>query len=208
MKKLFFALIICMLALQTSAQVYYYPDHSNTNYEGLRLYDNDSTFGINMRFRIQTRVGMTFDDEMNLQSSELLVRRLRLRFKGYMLTKKLTYAIQLGFSRGDQDWDNSGVPNIIRDAIVTYKPNSHFSIGMGQTKLPGNRERLISSGELQFVDRSNANARLTIDRDAGIFTSYENKLFGSTYILSGAFTSGKGRNPATNKTMVSVIPAK
>jgi phosphate-selective porin OprO/OprP len=60
----------------------------------------------------------------------------------------------------------------------------------GQTKLPGNRERVISSGDLQFFDRSIMNSRFNIDRDFGFFVHYTMKHL----ILRGAVTSGEGRN--------------
>ena len=36
--------------------------------------------------------------------------------------------------------------NIIRDAVITYRPNRHWNLSFGQTKLPGNRQRVNSSG--------------------------------------------------------------
>ena len=51
-----------------------------------------------------------------------------------------------------------------------------FSIKFGQGKLPGNRERVISSGNLQLVDRSRLNSRYNIDRDVGFTLSNWTKL--------------------------------
>jgi hypothetical protein len=56
--------------------------------------------------------------------------------------------------------------NIIRDAVVFYRPNKHWNISFGQTKLP-EIERVNSSGGLQLTDRSINNTRFTIDRDFG-----------------------------------------
>lgn len=98
------------------------------------------------------------------------------------------------------DWvdnDNSAInssPNIVRDAVVTYNFNEHFAVLFGQTKLPGNRQRVVSSGELQFPDRSIANAVFNIDRDFGGQIVYRNKISGLNYLLKGAVTSGEGRN--------------
>ena len=49
---------------------------------------------------------------------------------------------------------------------IKYYPKN-FEIWFGQGKLPGNRERVISSGNLQQVDRSLLNSLFTIDRDFG-----------------------------------------
>ena len=150
---------------------------------------------MNLRFRMQARMGYTVDDKFDLVSSDYFLRRLRLRLDGIMWSKKLTYNIQLSFSRGDMDWDNTGFPNIIRDAYVTYKAHKNLSLVFGQTKLPGNRERVISSSELQFPDRSTANARFNIDRDFGaqfVFEPHIGKH--AILVLKGALSSGKGRN--------------
>jgi hypothetical protein len=36
---------------------------------------------------------------------------------------------------------------------------------VGQTKLPGNNQRVVSSGSLEFTDRTINNSRFNIDRD-------------------------------------------
>jgi hypothetical protein len=121
---------------------------------------------------------------------------LRFKFEGFAINPKLTYYIQLSVSRGDMDWrgpDNNRInnsPNIVRDAVIYYNPNSRLRLGFGQTKLPGNRQRVVSSGDQQFYDRSIVNARFNIDRDFGFFAHYTMPHF----ILRGAVTSGEGRN--------------
>lgn len=169
---------------------------------GIGLVTPDSTFSINFRFRMQNRAIYTSTSESNLTPAEFeaRVRRLRLRFNGFMYNPTLTYSIQLSFSRGDMDWsgpDNSASntsPNVVRDAAITYRPNRHFSFVFGQTKLPGNRQRVISSGEQQFMERSIVNATFTLDRDFGFQTVYANTLAGMAYQLKGAISTGEGRN--------------
>jgi len=162
--------------------------------KGLGFNAPDSTFGVNLRLRMQNRVAMNFNEDLNLEDIEARVSRLRLRFDGYILGPKLTYYLQLSFSRGDQDWDNTRVPNLVRDAMVYYHINQKFYLGFGQGKLPGNRQRIISSGQQQFYDRSNVNANFTLDRDFGLFAYYSNKLGGIHYNLKGAVSTGDGRN--------------
>jgi len=163
-------------------------------HKGLGFNAPDSTFGLNIRLRMQNRVLFNFDEDFNIEHIEARVSRLRLRFDGYILTTKLTYYLQLSFSRGDQDWDNTGVPNIVRDAMVYYHFNPKFYLGFGQGKLPGNRERIISSGQQQIYDRSNVNAYYTLDRDFGFFAYYSDKIGGLHYNLKGAVSTGDGRN--------------
>jgi len=78
----------------------------------------------------------------------------------------------------------------VRDAMIFYEPIKSLKFGFGQTKLPGNRQRVVSSGNLQFFDRSIVNATFTIDRDFGFFTTLDKEYFR----IKGAITSGEGRN--------------
>lgn len=163
-------------------------------HKGLGFNAPDSTFGLNIRLRVQSRAAFTLDDQLNIEDIEGRVSRLRLRFDGYILSDKLTYYLQLSFSRGDQDWDNTHIPNVVRDAMVYYRFNPKFYIGFGQGKLPGNRERIISSGQQQFYDRSVVNANYTLDRDFGLFGYYSSKAGGINFNIKGAVSTGDGRN--------------
>jgi hypothetical protein len=195
MKRLLFAAIVTALVTpslaQLGSQVPYF-----TYGKGLGIMAPDSLFLLNIRFRMQNRVGMETlsASDWNPDVIEARVRRLRLRFDGYVYSPKLTYVIQLSFSRGDIDFEDSGFPNIIRDAMVIYNFNKHFALGIGQTKLPGNRQRVNSSGDLQLPDRSIVNTEFNIDRDFGIQLYYRNDIKGFNYVLRGAVSSGDGRN--------------
>lgn len=175
---------------------------AKTPKNGILYTHKDSLFSVNFRFRVQSRAwyNTVSNNDFSASSIEARVRRLRLRLEGFAVTPKLTYKIQLSFSRGDMDWNvrdngiNNNSPNVVRDAVVYYQFTKFFNIGFGQTKLPGNRERVFSSGSLQFIDRSNANATFNIDRDFGIFPTYQNHLGNFVYILKGAVSSGEGRN--------------
>src|SRR5688572_14466692 len=160
--------------------------------KGLGIISPDSMYLLNIRFRMQNRVAFTTEsgDDFTIDQVEARVRRLRLRFDGYVYSPKLTYLIQLSFTRGDMDYESLGFPNIVRDAFVQYAFTKSFSIGVGQTKLPGNRQRVNSSGDLQLVDRSLVNATFNIDRDFGIQVYYKRP----KYVLRGAISSGEGRN--------------
>jgi len=157
-------------------------------------FQKDSVFLVNMRFRMQNRAGYFSTLEGSEEPGfDARVRRLRLRFDGYMFTRKLAYYIQLSFSRSDQDIIPDLAPNIVRDAMVYYYFTESFYMGFGQSKLPGNRQRVISSGNIQMPDRSIANALYTIDRDFGLFF-YKNLSLGKPKLsLKGAVSSGEGR---------------
>jgi phosphate-selective porin OprO and OprP len=175
--------------------------------KGLGVVTSDSTFSLNFQFRMQNRAAYfsASDSDLSPESFEFRVRRLRMKFEGFVYNPKLTYYIQLSFSRGDMDWknlDNSAVnssPNIVRDAVIYYNPTKNLRFGFGQTKLPGNRQRVVSSGDLQFADRSIVNATFNIDRDFGFFGQYTSHF----YNLRGAITSGEGRNSLTSNSGLS-----
>ncbi len=188
-----FSLVSCLIV---TAQNQISPTPYFSYGKGLGITSPDSLFMLNIRFRMQNRLALISESESDLDIDyvEARVRRLRLRFDGFLYTPRLNYVIQLAFSRADLDYDDTGFPNIIRDAMVLYAVDNHFSVGLGQTKLPGNRQRVNSSGDLQLPDRSIVNTTFNIDRDFGVQLYYNNNIKGIAYILRGAITSGDGRN--------------
>ena len=163
--------------------------------KGIGITSPDSLYQLNLRFRMQNRVTYIENDGES-GGYDAQIRRLRLRFDGYVGSPKFLYAVQLSFAPGDvgeiKDGENI---NIIRDAVFMYRPNKKWNISFGQTKLPGNRQRVNSSGGLQLTDRSINNARFTIDRDFGFqvhnMNEYKDKF---SYNLKGAVSTGEGRN--------------
>lgn len=157
----------------------------------------DSLFLLNLRFRMQNRMGYATDagDDFDVEQLDWRVRRLRLRLDGYLLSPKIQYYVQLGFSKSDLDLEGGVTTQPIRDAVIYYFLTDNLYLGFGQSKLPGNRERVISSGNLQFVDRSIANNVFTIDRDFGVFGYYTLPTRGKTlFLIKGAVSTGEGRN--------------
>lgn len=125
---------------------------------------------------------------------EARVRRLRLRLDGFLLSSKLSYYVQLSFSRADQDLVEDVIAQTVRDAMIYYRFSPTFYIGFGQGKLPGNRQRVISSGNIQMPDRSVANQLFTIDRDFGVF-AYKTILLNTAQLqFKTAISTGDGRN--------------
>ncbi|MEN9335427.1 MAG: hypothetical protein RLZZ500_414 [Bacteroidota bacterium] len=162
---------------------------------GLGLTAPDSLFQLNIRFRIQNRATY-IDNEGEKAGYDWQIRRLRLRFDGFIGNPKFLYAIQLSFAPGDTGPISEGENyNIIRDAVVMYRPNAHWNFSFGQTKLPGNRQRVNSSGGLQLTDRSINNARFNIDRDFGFqihnLNEYKDKF---SFNFKAAVSTGEGRN--------------
>src|SRR5690606_28049085 len=92
----------------------------------------------------------------------------------------------------------SNTPRFVYDAVMKWNFHENFVLWFGQTKLPGNRERVISSGDMQFVDRSILNANFNIDRDVGIQLRHHFNLSNSFVVREIiAISQGEGRNVTT-----------
>ena len=167
------------------------------------LIGKDSSFSMNISARMQMLGTSNWDVNNGLSnpSSSLLVRRARLKFSGFAYSPKLTYKLELGLSNRDIGKASSftnEAPKYILDAVVKWNFSGNFVLWFGQTKLPGNRERVISSGDLQQVDRSLLNSRFNIDRDMGFQLRHHFNLT-DTFIVKEMFavSQGEGRNITT-----------
>ena len=156
-------------------------------------FQKDSTF--KLRFRMQNRFALFSEngDDLSVGSTDIRVRRMRLRFEGFVLTPKLQYKVQLGFSKADMDLVEGTTAQPVRDAVIWYSPVKHWTFGIGQTKLPGNRQRTISSGQQQLPERSIVNGLFTLDRDMGLFGTWDNADERMPMSVKAALTTGEGR---------------
>src|SRR5690606_29440551 len=89
-------------------------------------------------------------------------------------------------------------PGILYDALLKWNFHGNFELWAGQTKLPGNREQLISSGNLETVDRSLLNSEFNIGRDMGI-QLHHSFVLGEQFVVKEAvaISQGEGRNITT-----------
>lgn len=160
--------------------------------KGIPFIAADSSFTVTINTRIQSRYDgyftitddTTFTD--NKYAEKMWVRRARLKFGGYVLNPKITYKIEYDIVGGQ-----------VLDAVVMWNFMGNFSLWAGQTKLPGNRERLISSQKLQFVDRSLVNAEYNIDRDKGIQLRHHFKVGEIVIREISSVSIGEGKNYTT-----------
>ena len=117
----------------------------------------DSSFSVIFAPRFQTRYQSQweYDGEDYLPPDyNFLLRRARLTFDGFAFSPKLTYFIELGLSNHDVSGAsiyNRNTPRYILDAVIKWKFYENFELWAGQTKLPGNIERVVSSGDLQLI---------------------------------------------------------
>jgi len=161
------------------------------------LVGKDSTYTMKVGLRAQLLTTALWEDGESPYTN-FLVRRARLKFNGFAFSPKLKYKIELGLSNRDISGASpytSDAPGIILDAVMKYNFAKNLEFWFGQTKLPGNRERVISSANLQQVDRSLLNGTFNIDRDLGFQLRHHFNLtnkFVVREVLSVA--QGEGRN--------------
>ena len=164
------------------------------------LVGQDSTWTMKVGLRMQL-LGMSTWEEGGKSEASFLARRARLKFDGFAYSPKLEYKIELGLSNRDLSGASeytSDAPLYILDAQLKWNFYENFELWFGQGKLPGNRERVISSANLQQVDRSLLNSKFTIDRDFGIQLRHKMNL-SDKFVVKEIFSlaQGEGRNVTT-----------
>ena len=171
--------------------------------KGFKYQAADSSFDMTFHFRMQHLYSATYNEATEETTSKFLVRRSRLKFDGKAFSPKLSYKVELGLTNSDisvssEDGNGKGASRMILDAVLKYQFSNHWSFWVGQTKLPGNRERVISSANLQFVDRSGVNSNFNIDRDAGVQLRGKYMIGDMAINPSIAVTAGEGRDITSN----------
>jgi phosphate-selective porin OprO and OprP len=161
--------------------------------DGVAIETRDGSFGMGLRARTQARVSVVVpEDGEDDPTADFQIRRLRLSLDAHAWDELVTMRIQLAFSPLDQD---PVAPVPLRDAFVTFSPLRDLRIRAGQMKVPFGRQRVVSSGNLQLVDRSVVTSELNLDRDVGV-QIFSQDLFGLDGVLGyhfGVF-GGDGRN--------------
>ena len=161
----------------------------------------DSSFSVKFAPRFQVRSISSWDHDGNQYGSpehNFIVRRARLKFDGFAYSPKLKYKLELGLSNRDISGANDfnrNTPRYILDAVIMWNFSGNWELWAGQTKLPGNVERVVSSANLQLIDRSLLNSRFNIDRDLGVQLRHKTNL-GGDFLMREKFavSQGEGRN--------------
>ena len=161
----------------------------------------DSSFSVKFAPRIQFRANTAWDhdgEQYGVGEQNALIRRARLKFGGFAYSPKLKYKIELGLSNRDISGANEfnrNTPRYILDAVIMWNFHKNFELWAGQTKLPGNIERVVSSANLQLINRSILNSNFNIDRDTGIQLRHYTD-WGGNFLTREkiAISQGEGRN--------------
>ena len=157
---------------------------NNTFGKGIKTIAKDSSFLMKFSMRFQNRYDGTYiDRDSERYSDKIYLRRSRLKFDGFVFTPKVVYKVEYDV-----------VSNQMLDAVIKWNFYGNLSVWYGQTKLPGNVERVISSQKLQFVDRSLLNAKFNIDRDKGLQLRHHFTLGKMLIREKAAVSQGEGKN--------------
>lgn len=200
---------ICRIILLTAffcalnLPVYGQDKSTSTFGKGIQVVASDSSFSLKFGFRFQSLYQGSLNVVSGKWNDQFLIRRSRMKFDGFAYHPSLTYKFEIGLSSrdiGGGDVDEHGnTSRIIYDAVLKWQFRKNWSLWAGQTKLPGNRERVISSQKMQFVDRSLLNARFNLDRDVGVQLHHSSNI-GNQGVFQQilAVSIGEGRNVTTN----------
>ncbi len=175
-----------------SASAHYMPG------KGLTIASKDGKFKIATRLRVQPRITVENDSGAPAEVG-MLLRRARLQFAGNSFGKHNKFKAEFAFSPRDLRIKNIDGNTLTRETplLTWYMEFDHvrdLTVRLGQYKLPFSRQRVISSGNLQMVDRSIANGEFNIDRDMGLDVRSKD-LFGlGMFKYHAGIYNGEGRS--------------
>jgi hypothetical protein len=134
--------------------------------KGVEINSEDENFQLRIRVRVQLlytlvkgNLGPREADEPEELRNDFRIRRARFIFQGHAFGKNNHYKLEIDPTRPD---------NVVLDYYLDFTQQKNIEVRVGQYKISSNRERVISSGNLQMVDRSAVNAEFSLDRDIGI----------------------------------------
>lgn len=148
-----------------------------------------------LRMKLRAQMRQTVSVETPEAEQVFEIRRARAQFDGHVFGDANRFKVELAFSPRDLGVTN-GV--VTRTPLLTWFVElAHLrdlTVRMGQYKVPYSRERVLSSGRLQLVDRSLANAEFNHDRDIGLdLRSYDLGGLGWLRAYAGLYM-GEGRD--------------
>ena len=105
--------------------------------KGITFRPKNDWFELTMRFRMQNLLALSFDDDFTLTKTEARVKRLRLRFDGYIYSPKLVYSVQLGFT----SYDTEPLPESGRSKMSGISSAGMFSTSVTGRSSAENRQK-------------------------------------------------------------------
>lgn len=164
--------------------------------KGLSVQSKDGRFGLQLRLRAQLLYSLVNDSGEDTTEHGLQLRRARLVFGGHFFGEHNKFKTELGLAPRDMNFkDGSPHQTPIFDWYFEFDHLQSLTLRIGQYKVPYSRQRVVSSADLQLVDRSLANGEFNLDRDVGLDIRSKDFLgWGKLRYYAGVYL-GEGRDP-------------
>jgi hypothetical protein len=163
--------------------------------KGLVVSSADDAFELGIKLRAQmlaTAEADHADGGDNL--SGMQIRRARLALQGHLFGTHNQYKMELAVAPRDAGTRNNAVTTApLLDWYMTFDYSKLATVVAGQYKVPFSRQRVVSSGSLQMVDRSIVQAEFNLDRNVG-FDVRSTSLLDQRVAYYLGFYAGEGRN--------------
>lgn len=147
--------------------------------------------------RLRAQLLYEAEDPENAPGTQSVqIRRARLQFKGHFFGEHNELKVELALAPADvaeRDGQDVGTSPLL-DWYLQFTHLRDLTVRVGQYKVPHTRQRVISSGDLELVDRSIANAEFNLDRDIGLDLRSENFLGLDLLRYYLGVYAGEGRN--------------
>lgn len=163
--------------------------------KGMELRTRDDKFLLQVQSRLQFRFStpedqdpVTFDDFQGEKRATFAINRARLKVGGHAFKPWLKYYWEYELSQSN-----------LLNYTISIEKWEWLRFQVGQWKVEYTRERRISSGEQQMVDRSVINREFTVDRQQGVEVSGRLKGKGvADFNYWAAVATGTGRGSRLN----------
>ncbi|MBP92528.1 MAG: porin [Flavobacteriaceae bacterium] len=167
-------------------------DYTNKGFQFSTL---DKNYSLHIESRFQFRFAtpndqspVTFNDFYEESKTTFKINRARLKIGGNAYKPWLKYYFEYDIAQGN-----------LLDFRIMIEKWDFFKVKVGQWKTYYSRERVISSGKQQMVDRSIINRPFTLDRQQGI--EFYGRVFPKTladFTYHISVLTGAGRSATTN----------
>ncbi|MBN2342473.1 MAG: hypothetical protein JXX29_01005 [Deltaproteobacteria bacterium] len=156
---------------------------------GFFLNDKGGIYSLKVNARMQAKYTFeavdTGDDDKEIESN-FSIPAARIKLKGHVVSKAVSYALQLDFGKGNA---------LLKDFYADFAfVKNAFHLRVGQWVKPFSRQQITSSGKLEFTGRAMTDKAFGAGRDIGLaFHNNYEKSPGFEWAL-GVF-NGTGEKP-------------
>ncbi len=168
--------------------------------KGLTVSSDDGDFELTTSVRGQILGTYEIDRSEGLERlGGVEIRRARVSLQGHVFGAHNKFKMQLAVSPRDASMrdTSTGDPIVgtspLLDWYMTFDYLKAATVVVGQYKVPYNRQRVVSSGALQMVDRSIVQSEFNLDRNVGFDVRSTSLLDGHLHYYAGVY-GGDGRN--------------